>query len=226
VQRASQLGPCEGGTGAQEISNALSAALADETVSQVLLEIDSPGGSVFGIAELGEQIRAANKPVVGIANSMAASAAYWLLAQCSEAYVTPGGMVGSIGVYTAHEDVSKAMEAAGIAVTLISAGKYKVEGAPFGPLSDEAKAYTQASVDNYYSMFTKAVAKGRKVPVDSVRNGMGQGRVLSADAALSENMVDGVATFAEVVSKMQRKPRTTPNRSAMADARSRIALAS
>lgn len=206
VQRASQLGPCEGGTGAQEIGNALSAAVADPAVSQVLMNFDTPGGSVFGTSELGDKIRAARavKPVIGIADSMAASAGYWLLSQCSEAYVTPGGMVGSIGVYTAHEDVSKALEAKGVNITLVSAGKYKVEGNPFEPLSDEARADTQARVDTYYRAFVHAVAKGRGVSVDQVRNGMGEGRVLLADDALKAGMVDGVMSFDDLVAKMQR----------------------
>jgi signal peptide peptidase SppA len=216
VQRAAQLGMCEGGTGAQEIGAALDAAVADSSISQVLLQFDSPGGSVFGIQELGDKIRSlrSQKPIVGHADSMAASAAYWLLSQCSEAYVTPGGMVGSIGVYTAHENVAKALEAQGIEVTLISAGKYKVEGNPFAPLGDEARAETQTQIDSYYRMFTQAVAKGRGVPVDQVRGGMGEGRMLLADAAVSAGMVDGVATFDEVVSKMQRGSRQRGNRAA------------
>jgi capsid assembly protease len=206
VQRASQLGMCEGGTGCQDISSMLAQALADDTVSQILLDIDSPGGSVFGVSELADEIRAARaqKPVVAIANSMAASAAYWIGCSAGEFYVTPGGQVGSIGVWTAHEDWSKALEEEGIAVTLISAGKYKVEGNPYGPLDEEALGATQKSVDEYYGMFTAAVAKGRGVPVDSVRNGMGQGRMLGADDALAEKMVDGVMPMSGVIRKMQR----------------------
>lgn len=216
VQRASQLGMCEGGTGAQEIGAALDAALADQSVGQILMNFDSPGGSVFGIQELGDKIRSARaqKPIVGIADSMSASAAYWLLSQCGEAYVTPGGMVGSIGVYTAHENVAKALESEGIEITLISAGKYKVEANPFQPLGDEARAETQAQVDTYYRMFTNAVAKGRSVPVDQVRSGMGEGRMLLAEDALKAGMVDGVATFGEVVVKMQRNSRQRNTRAA------------
>lgn len=226
VQRASELGPCEGGTGAEDIGNALSAALADETVSQILMQFSTPGGSVFGVGELGTQIMAARaqKPIVGIADSMAASAGYWLLSQCSEAYCTPGGMAGSIGVYSAHEDISKALDAAGIKVTLVSAGKYKTEGAPFAPLDDEARAAMQASIDGYYSMFTKAVAKGRGVGIDQVRDGMGQGRVLQADSALQAGMIDGVATFAEVVKKMARAQSQRSGRSSLAAARNELNL--
>lgn len=217
VQRASQLGMCEAGTGAQEIGAALDAALADQSVGQILMSFDSPGGSVFGIQELGDKIRSARsqKPIVGIADSMSASAAYWLLSQCGEAYVTPGGMVGSIGVYTAHENVAKALESEGIEITLISAGKYKVEGNPFEPLGDEARAKTQAQIDTYYRMFTSAVAKGRGVPVDQVRSDMGEGRMLLAEAAHKAGMVDGVATFSEVVAGMRKKGRSSGARSAL-----------
>ena len=227
VQRSAQLGPCEGGTSTNDIGNALNAALADETVSQILMEFDTPGGSVFGVAELGDKIRAARamKPVVGIANSMAASAGYWLMSQCGECYMTPGGQVGSIGVYTAHQDISKAMAEAGINVTLISAGKYKVEGNPFAPLDEEASAFTQASVEDYYAMFTGAVAKGRNAPVAAVRDGMGQGRCLGADAALAAGMVDGVMTFDQVAKKMMNSAKAARNgRSALAAARLELAV--
>ena len=75
----------------------------------------------------------------------------------------------------------------------------------------------QERTQDYYQSFVKAVAKGRNVSVDSVRNGMGQGRVLGADAALKEKMVDGVMTFDEVVKRMQSNARKTnqSNRSAL-----------
>jgi len=220
VQRSSQIDICEGGTSTEYVGAALQQALADETIAQILLDVDSPGGSVFGVAELADEIRAARaqKPIVAIANSMAASAAYWIGCSASEFYMTPGGQVGSIGVWTAHEDWSKALETAGVNITLISAGKYKTEGHPYGPLDEEAKANTQKGVDTYYGMFTKAVAKGRNVPIDAVRGGMGQGRVLGADDAMAEKMVDGVMTMNEVIRKMQRaQPARSGGRSARAN---------
>ena len=71
----------------------------------------------------------------------------------------------------------------------------------------------QASVDRYYGMFTGAVAKGRKVSVEQVRNDMGQGRVLSAPDALKAGMIDGIDTFDAVIRHMQKasKPAAQPN---------------
>lgn len=224
MQRASMMEMCGGGTSVQTFTSAFREALADDTVSQILIDIDSPGGSVYGVQELAAEIYSArsSKPVVALANSLAASAAYWIGCSASEFYCTPGGEVGSIGVWQAHEDWSAAMAEAGVKTTLISAGKFKTEGNPYEPLGDEAKAFMKSRVDDYYAAFTKGVAKGRAVPIESVRNGMGQGRVLGADAALSEKMIDGVMTFDDLVKRMQRNSKAS--RSALRAAQNTLAL--
>lgn len=228
VQRAADLGMCEAGTGCEDIGAALDAAVADSSVSQIAMRYSTPGGSVFGVQELGNKIREARKkkPVIGVADSMAASAGYWLLSQCSEAYVTPGGMVGSIGVYTAHECIMDAVKAAGVSVEFITAGKFKTEGNPFQPLSDEGRVHIQSQVDAYYTAFTAAVSRGRGVAVDQVRNGMGEGRVLIADDALKASMVDGVATWEEVIRKMQGGGQQSRSARAAAMARAHAEIAS
>lgn len=212
----------QGSMGIQGFTALFREALADDSIGAILIDIDSPGGSVYGTGELAAEILAARdkKPVVGIANSLAASAAYWVGASCSELYVTPGGEVGSIGVWQAHFDYSKAMDEEGVKPTLISAGKYKVEGNPYNALDEEALAFMQSRVDEYYAAFTRGVSKARAVPIGQVREGMGQGRVLGADAALAEKMVDGVMTFDDVIKKMQRDMR-----SSKAPAASRLAAA-
>ena len=193
-----------GATSTQKFTAALRQALQDPSIGAILIDIDSPGGSVYGVGELANEIMGSRsqKPIIGLANSLAASAAYWVGAACSELYVTPGGEVGSIGVWQAHEDWSKAMDDAGVKTTLISAGKYKTEGHPYAPLDAEAQAFIQSRVEDYYAAFTQGVAKGRGVSVDAVRKDFGQGRVYGAQAALSAGMVNGVLTFDDVVKKM------------------------
>lgn len=179
------------GTSCQTISSALRAALDDDTVSKIVLDIDSPGGSVSGVSELAAEILAARatKPIIAVANSMAASAAYWIGSSCSEFYCTPSGQVGSIGVISQHDDMSVALEIAGVKTTLITAGKYKAEGNPLGPLDPDARRNTQAMIDSYYADFTNAVAKGRGVSVDAVRANMGQGRMLRATEAMHAQII-------------------------------------
>ena len=208
-----------GSVSTQAFASALQDALNDDTVGSILIDIDSPGGSVYGVSELADQTYQARgkKPIIAIANSLAASAAYWIGSAASELYVTPGGEVGSIGVYAAHQDISQALEAEVINVQLISAGKFKTEASPYGPLSDEARSAIQQSVDGYYAMFTKAVSRGRGVSVAQVRDGMGQGRCVSATDALSQDMVDGVMSFDDLVRKIQKSARASRGAGASID---------
>jgi ClpP class serine protease len=140
-----------------------------------------------------------------------------LASQCSEFYCTPGGEVGSIGVYTAHQYLGKAMEAAGLETTLISAGKFKTEANPFEPLGDEARAAIQSRVNDYYSMFIGAVARGRGASAGDVKKNMGGGRMLGATEAQAAGMIDGVMTFDALLDKM--KGSASPTRSRLSAAR-------
>jgi signal peptide peptidase SppA len=183
------------------------AALADPEVDAIVFEFDSPGGTVDGVAELAAEIRDARgtKPIVAQANTMAASAAYWLAASCDEIVSTPSGVVGSVGVFAAHQDVSKAAEMDGVKVTLISAGKYKTEGNRWEPLSDEARADIQDQVDQIYATFTGDLAKSRGVPVETIRKSYGEGRVMLAKKALAAGMVDRIDTLDNTIRRVARQ---------------------
>jgi signal peptide peptidase SppA len=204
-QRDSLFSFLTGGTSVDQVRANLRAALADDSVSGIVLEIDSPGGMVDGIDELAAEIRRSPKPIVAHANSAALSAAYWLGASADEIGVTPSGAVGSVGIWTAHQDVSKAAEKAGITTTLISAGRKKVQGNPWSPLSDEARASLQEQADTFYAMFTRSVAAGRGVSVETVRGASyGEGDVVLAQKALKAGMVDRVETLDQAITRVAR----------------------
>lgn len=175
--------------------------VANPNIGAVVLDIDSPGGSVFGVSELAATIRAAGKakPVYAIANSMAASAAYWVGSAAEKLFVSPGGRVGGIGVWIVHGDHSGALEQAGVDMTLVSAGKFKTEGNPWQPLPEEAKAAMQVEVDKYYGLFAVDVARSRGKRENTVREGFGQGRMVLAEDAVKEGMADGIATLPELL---------------------------
>lgn len=203
VQREGLLTEFSGGTSADAVGVQIDQLAADPRVDVILLDVDSPGGSVAGVQELGDKILKARdqKKIIGIANSVAASAGYWILSQCSEVVVTPGGIVGSIGVYQMHVDYSKQLEQDGIAVTLVSAGERKTLGNEFEPLGEEAKKSFQKIVDGYYDAFIKAVATGRGVSAGKVRSGFGLGDVVMAKEAVAEGMADRVATLDETLAR-------------------------
>jgi len=202
-QRMNMMSAMSGGTSTELFGKMLREAVADAAISGIVLDIDSPGGSVFGVQELWQTVMNArgDKPIVAMANSMAASAAYWIATAADEIVMTPGGQVGSIGVLTAHSDLSAQLEMLGEKITIISAGKKKVDANPIEPLSESARVDLQKSVDTYYGTFLSAVAKGRGVTPSAVRNGFGEGGMLGAAKALDEKMVDRIGTLDVAISR-------------------------
>lgn len=177
-------------------------ALAESpAVDTIVLDIDSPGGSVGGVPEAAEAIHSLRdkKRIVAISNSLAASAAYWIGAAAQEFYVTPSSETGSIGVFTVHHDFSRMLDREGETVTLIHAGKYKVEGNMYQPLGSDAEAFTQQSVDGYYEMFLSDISRFRGTTQIATTDA-GQGRTVSASQAVSDGLADGIATLDSLTS--------------------------
>jgi signal peptide peptidase SppA len=193
--------------GLRSFSRGLRQAASDPDVGAIVLDIDSPGGLVDKMPETAAMVReaASKKQVVAVANTLAASGAYWLGSQASEFVVTPSGEAGGIGVYATHADRSAAFEKAGINHTLVSAGKYKTEGNPYGPLDGEGVKALQESVDDFYNLFVKDVASGRQASVSDVKNGFGEGRALTAKRAVEAGLADRVDTLDNVVAGLVRR---------------------
>lgn len=201
--RADLFTEISGGTSIQRLIDTFSEAVDDKKVAAIVFDVASPGGMVDLVTEAAAEIRKARgrKPIVAVANTNANSAALWLASQADELVATPSARVGSIGVFAAHEDWSKHDEEMGVKTTLISAGKHKVDGNPFEPLSDEARRAIQERIDDSYAMFTADVAKGRRVPVTTVRGEEWEdaSRVLTAKQALRIGLIDRVDTLQGVI---------------------------
>ncbi len=199
-----------GGTQLDALGEVFDKLIADKDVGAIVLDIDSPGGVVYGVTEMAARIRAARgvKPVVAVANSVAALAAYAIASAAETLVVTPSGVVGSIGILQFHTDTTAAEEAEGIKTTVISAGEHKAER--LVTLNDDAKAAMQQEVDARYATFLSDVAKGRGVTATVVRDTYGKGRTVNASDALAAGMVDRVATLDEVLAGMSRSK--TPKR--------------
>jgi len=192
------------GTSVERFTQLFRVAMNNDDVSAILIDVQAPGGSVDGVSELANEIRAARggKPIIAVANAYAASAAYWIAAAADELVVTPSGEVGSIGIFAAHTEFSKQDEMIGRKTTLISAGRFKVEGNPFEPLTEEAREAIQDRVDDHYAMLVSDIAKARGVKASDVRSGFGQGRMVGAKEAVAMGMADRVDTFDNTLSRL------------------------
>lgn len=207
-KRASWFMMFFGYAGMQAIGENLKKALADPSVKAVLLNIDSPGGTVDGTAELAQLIYESRgeKPIVAFTDGMIASAAYWIASAADTRYISSDTTeVGSIGVIMTHVDYSQAYEKVGIKITQIVSGKYKNIGSPYKPLGDEAKDIIQSDIDYLKSVFVNDVAKNLGVPVDDVLKVMTTDTappVFLGRQAINAGLVDGMSTMDELLNRL------------------------
>lgn len=203
TQRADLFTEMSGMASTETVGRAIDEAAADPAIDVIVLDIDSPGGSAFGVPELGDKVAAATtqKKVIAVVNSLAASGAYWVASQSSELVVTPSGEVGSIGVYMYHVDRSEEIKSMGRVVTFVSAGERKVSLNPTQPLSALGRQQLEELVNGTYDQFVRAVAKGRNVSQAKVRDGFGRGGVVLAETAVKEGMADRIGTLDQVLAR-------------------------
>jgi len=202
--RANLMTQMSGATSAEQFGKEFAQLVKDPEVSAIVIDADSPGGTVDGIEELSNQIYDARgtKPIVAVVDHLMASAAYWIGTAAEEVVISPSGEAGSIGVFAVHEDWSKALDQEGIKVSLISAGKFKTEGNPYEPLAEDAKGAIQSRVNDYYDAFINSIARNRAVKASIVRNGFGEGRVVGARQAVELGMADRVGTLEETIDRL------------------------
>jgi len=202
--RMNMLSDISGGTTFEGLSGQLREAVANKSVKNIVLDIDSPGGNVSGATEFAREVLAARtkRPIIAQVQHTAASAAYWLASAATKIVASPSSTVGSIGVYTAHNDVSDALKQLGIKRTYISAGKGKVDGLDTA-MSEDALGRIQALVDGAYDRMVGDIVKGRGkgVTAEQIRNDW-KAFVYAADEAKGIGMIDEIATLEQTLASL------------------------
>lgn len=204
--RSSLMGELMGMTSAESIGYAFDALMADDSVSGVILDVASPGGMVYGTPELANKIYSARgtKPIIAVANPMAASGAYWIAAAADRVIASPTSDVGSVGVIINHVNDSGADEKDGVKITRIRSegSPYKQDISSGEPLTKEGLEYLQSRADKAYEQFVGDLAKFRGVSVKAVNEHFGKGRLVDAESALKAGMVDRIDTYQNTVMQL------------------------
>jgi signal peptide peptidase SppA len=210
VQRGSWIDAMSGLSSYDRITSLVEAAVADQDVRGILLEIDSPGGEASGIVEMASRIREAStkKPTWAAANGMAYSAAYWVAASAERVYAPITGGVGSIGAVALHVDQSKRDKQMGYTYTFVHAGAKKVDLNSHQELSDRGRARLQSEVDRFYGLFVSDVAKDRGLSAEAVR--ATQAGLLTPTEAKDGGFIDGIATLRETVALLEQRLQQQP----------------
>lgn len=205
VNRAGWLDAASGIQSYKSLAAQFDAAHADPSVEHIIMRMDTPGGSVAGLPDLAERVKAiaADKPVTAIIDDMAASAGMWLASAATERIASQTACLGSIGVIAAHVDRSKAYEEAGVKVTLITHGSKKAAWTDTAPLGDEAAAELQEHIDGIGEHFIEVVSTNLGVPASQIR--AQQAGCFYGKAALEAGLVNAIeapdAAIARIIAR-------------------------
>lgn len=181
-----------------KIRDDVKAAIDDPAVTQVVLDIDSPGGTMAGTQETARMIHGmrGNKKIIAHSSGMMASAAYYIGAAADKIYLSGDNvMAGSIGTIYRHIDQSKQNEAEGLTVTEFVSGKFKNAFSENQPLNKERSEYIQAIVDKSFETFAADLCVFRGIKQEQT----GQGRVFLGKDAIEAGLVDGFASLEDIV---------------------------
>ena len=189
--------------GGDTIAAALREASHDESVSAIVLRVDSPGGSVTASETIWREVKKARdrgKPVVASMGAVAASGGYYV-SMCADAIVAnPGTITGSIGVVTGKLVARDLKDRLGVGSdsvrTNANADAWSIN-ARFTPKQQEQ---VEAEADLFYTDFVERVAEGRNLSVDAV-DAVARGRVWTGADALDHGLVDELGGLRAAVRK-------------------------
>lgn len=175
-----------GGCDLAVVQKGLEQAIADPDIETIVLDINSPGGTVTGVPEFAAMVRRARevKQVFTFTETLMCSAAMWIGAQAEMIFATPSARVGSIGVYRTWLDDSAALAQDGLKRELFEAGAHKAAG--LRPITEEERALFQAEVDQIHADFKAEVLSQRPGVPDTAM----QGLVYWGESAQANGLVD------------------------------------
>ncbi|HBE88649.1 MAG TPA: signal peptide peptidase SppA [Elusimicrobia bacterium] len=180
--------------GSGQIARKIDKLAARKEVKAILLDINSPGGTVSAVQEINAAIARARdthkKPVVAVMGDVAASGGYYIAAACDRIVAHPGTITGSIGVIFSGANVEGLMKKIGYKPEVIKSGKFKDIGSMSRDMTPEERRLLQAMIDDSYDQFVAVVSTGRNIPADKLRSEIADGRIYTGRQALEARLVD------------------------------------
>ena len=199
---------------------AVRCARLDESIDHILIIADTPGGSVSGMHELGDEIKLAaeSKQVIVQVEGSLCSAGYHVAAGATNIIANHKmNVIGSIGVRTVLVDTSKYYEEMGVKIMPIDTGEHKSTGQEGVPITDSQKAEIQRQVDELYAEFINVIVEGRGI-LEKDAKALGDGRTWFATDALSSSLIDAIqSTEATLQSLAKRNVNNTAETNAFAE---------
>lgn len=180
-------------------------AAEDPTIKGIVLQVDSPGGTVIDTAEIHRHLvdvqEQYDKPIYVSMGNMAASGGYYVAAPAEKIFAEKATMTGSIGVIMESINISELAENHGIEFNTIKSGKHKDIMSPGRKMTEEEEDIMQSMIDEMYDDFVDVIVDGRGLSESHVRE-VGDGRLYTGRQAVENGLVDDIGTFDDTLQHM------------------------
>jgi protease-4 len=172
----------------------------DRRIKAIILRINSPGGGVGASQEIYSEVQKTNrtKKVIVSLGGTAASGGYYIASAGDKIVASPGTLTGSIGVIMEFIQIQELFKKIGINLEVLKSGEYKDIGSPYRELTEKDKGLLIDLISDIQEQFIDAVAKGRNMPVEKVRE-IADGRILTGAMAKDLGLVDQLGNFRDAV---------------------------
>lgn len=166
---------------AEPVAEALQEARKDDNIKAVVLEVDTPGGSLAATEALALEVErtAAEMPVIVSVTSMAASGGYYISAPADAIVANPSALVGSIGINFAYLDAPASS-------TTIQSGPDKSGGFT----ESEAIEMAEVMVNGFYGI----VLEHRGDELTLTKEELAYAKVYPSQYALHNGLIDEIGT--------------------------------
>ena len=160
-------------------------------VKALLVEINSPGGSVVATKEIASALKSVNKTKVCWLRDTAASGAYWIASECNYIVADNFTITGSIGVTGSYIEFSGLFEKYGINYVRLVSGEEKDIGSPYRKPTQKEIESLQAILDEIHSAFVKEIAHNRNLTINDVEK-IADGSVFTGEHAKELGLIDKI----------------------------------
>ena len=184
----------------REVIKGIRSFVEDAGVKAIVLRVDSPGGGVGASQEIYREVVKARevKTVVASFGGVAASGGYYVACGADKIMANPGTITGSIGVVMQFANLEELFKKIGYKGYVIKSGTHKDVGSPFREMTPEEKELLQEVIDTVHQQFIRAVAEGRKLPMEKVA-AIADGRIFSGEQALALGLVDELGNLEDTI---------------------------
>ena len=183
-------------------------ATKDESVKGLLLYLNTPGGEVTAsdkIYHAAMKFSETGRPIVAYMDTVAASGGYYIACAADEIIANETSITGSIGVIISGVNATAMLDKVGLKSQTFKSGDFKDTLSMSREMREDEREYIQSLVDEMYEKFAGIVSAARKIPLETLKDGIADGRIFQGTSAKEVGLVDTNGYVEDAINSLKNK---------------------